>query len=131
MIVDYLIREEGNHGGVAIDASDLNQVKEYKYILENKPEIALNRGELLNENAERHVIDAIKVKSLLLHFLVDVLDTFGGKHIHISIDYLFSGNKSSNTEDDQTDWYNMHSKFNALGEVIRVPHLTLQDWMNR
>ncbi|MCP3739192.1 dTDP-4-dehydrorhamnose reductase family protein [Rossellomorea sp. BNER] len=134
IIVDYLdgsghsvsfsARDEGNHGGVALDVRDIDKVKEY--ILVNTPDIVINAVGLLNENAENHIIDAIKVNSLLPHFLVDVLDTYGGKLIQISSDCVFSGNKGSYKEDDKTDGSNVYSKSKSLGEVRSAPHLTIR-----
>jgi dTDP-4-dehydrorhamnose reductase len=122
--VMYTIRGKDDPKGISLDVRDLDKVKEV--ILDCTPDIVINAVGLLNENAENHVIDAVKVNSLLPHFIVDVLDSYGGKLIHISTDCVFSGEKGSYTEEDHTNGYNVYSKSKALGEVRKSPHLTVR-----
>jgi dTDP-4-dehydrorhamnose reductase len=119
----YTVRKEDPEG-IRLDVRNLVKVRDL--ILKEKPEILINAVGLLNEHAEKHVMDAIKVNSLLPHALTEILDEYGGKLIHISTDCVFSGENGGYTEQSERDGTTVYSKSKALGEVDSPPHLTVR-----
>jgi dTDP-4-dehydrorhamnose reductase len=119
----YTVRKEDPEG-IRLDVRNLESVR--NLILKEKPEILINGVGLLNDYAEKHVMDAIKVNSLLPHVLTEILDEYGGKLIHISTDCVFSGEKGGYMEQSERDGITVYSKSKALGEVDRPPHLTVR-----
>lgn len=119
----YTVRKEDNKG-ILLDVRDLENVR--KVVLEHKVEIVINATGLLNDYAETHVKEAIRVNSLLPHSLMDMVNEYGGKLVHISTDCVFSGDKGQYTENDRKDGWNVYSQSKSLGEIETPPHLTVR-----
>jgi dTDP-4-dehydrorhamnose reductase len=119
----YSVRKEDPEG-ILLDVRDLQNVR--KVLVEQKADIVINATGLLNEYAETHVMEAIQVNSLLPHTLVEIVDEYGGKLIHISTDCVFSGDRGRYAEADIKDGTNVYSKSKALGEIEDLPHLTVR-----
>ena len=107
-----------------MDVRNLESVK--KVLNDHKADIVINATGLLNEYAETHVMEAIQVNSLLPHTLMEMVNEYRGKLIHISTDCVFSGEKGRYAEHDTKDGTNVYSKSKALGEVEASPHLTVR-----
>ncbi|TMU87700.1 SDR family oxidoreductase [Bacillus sp. BHET2] len=119
----YTVRKEDSKG-IELDVRNLEKVR--KLLIEHKADIVINATGLLNEYAERNVKEAIQVNSLLPHVLVDVVNEYGGKLVHISTDCVFSGNKGGYTEQETKDGVSVYSKTKSLGEIETAPHLTIR-----
>ncbi|UTE75474.1 SDR family oxidoreductase [Rossellomorea sp. KS-H15a] len=119
----YTVRRD-DEKGIFLDVRDLASVR--KLILDLKPDIVINAVGLLNEHAEKNMIDTIKINSLLPHEIAGVLNGYGGKLIHISTDCVFSGEKGSYTEQSVKDGHTIYAKSKALGEVDDPAHLTVR-----
>ncbi len=119
----YSVRKEDTKG-ILLDVRNLESVR--KVLNEHKADIVINATGLLNQYAETHVMEAIQVNSLLPHSLVEMVNEYGGKLIHISTDCVFSGEKGSYAEHHTKDGTNVYSKSKALGEIEVLPHLTVR-----
>lgn len=119
----YTVRKEDTEG-IPLDVRNLGSVK--KVLRAHKADVVINATGLLNEYAEAHIKEAIQVNSLLPHVLVEMVDEYGGKFIHISTDCVFSGEKGNYTEHDIKDGTSVYSKSKALGEMKTSPHLTIR-----
>jgi dTDP-4-dehydrorhamnose reductase len=122
--VIFTTRDKNSPGSLFLDATDFKAVE--FLVNEEKPQIIINCTGLLNQKAEEHYQDAIKVNGVLPHHLAKLADYSGAKLIHISTDCVFSGDKGSYTEDDHTDGQSVYALTKALGEVRDARHLTIR-----
>ncbi|BCB03448.1 NAD(P)-dependent oxidoreductase [Bacillus sp. KH172YL63] len=121
--VSYSVRKK-DLKGIELDVRNLGRVREV--LLAERSDIVINATGLLNDYAEAHVKESIEVNALLPHALVDIVNEYGGKLIHISTDCVFSGNRGKYTEQDVKDGSNIYSKTKSLGEIQSSPHLTIR-----
>ncbi|WP_062351972.1 dTDP-4-dehydrorhamnose reductase family protein [Bacillus kwashiorkori] len=132
--VKYTTRDILNHESVYLNATNFYSIK--KAIYENQPDVVINAIGLLNEEAEKRKLEAIQVNSLFPHHLVELLNQYNGKLIHISTDCVFSGRVDSESNDcrnqgrysetDLTDGATVYAKTKALGEIIDNKHVTIR-----
>jgi dTDP-4-dehydrorhamnose reductase len=107
-----------------LDVAGLNQIIETVH--QNKPDIVINCIDLFGDQAAIHSRNAIIVNSLLPHELVNQLDVYGGKLIHLSTDCVFNGNKGFYNETSHQDGVSIYGKTKVLGEINKEPHLTIR-----
>ncbi|WP_374722727.1 dTDP-4-dehydrorhamnose reductase family protein [Peribacillus tepidiphilus] len=122
--VYYTSRDQSDSKSLFLDVTKMEHVKGVIDTL--KPDIVINCVGILNGNAEKNIKEAVLVNSLLPHYLVEFLEGYNGKLIHISTDCVFSGNKGSYHEKDLLDGTSIYSKTKALGEVFNDRHLTIR-----
>ncbi|MEB1806299.1 MAG: SDR family oxidoreductase [Bacillaceae bacterium] len=122
--VNYTTKVKTSNNSIVLDVRDTDKVA--ILLRELKPDIVINCVGLLNENAARNLVDAIKVNSLLPHKLANVMNEYGGKLIHISTDCVFSGQKGDYHEAEEADGTTIYAKTKSLGEVKSEPHLTIR-----
>ena len=74
-------------------------------------------------------LPSISINSLLPHRITRVLESFGGRLIHISTDCVFSGRRGNYTEEDEPDPVDLYGRSKALGEVIADNAVTIRTSM--
>ncbi|RIW39044.1 SDR family oxidoreductase [Bacillus salacetis] len=136
MIVDYLKQQQGievhcttrtgEGGTLRLDARNLDEVT--RVICDVHPDVVINAVGLLNENAEKHIKDALVINSLLPHHIQSVLDDLGNgaRLVHISTDCVFSGSDGQYREQSVKDGLSVYAQTKSLGEVTKEPHLTIR-----
>ncbi|MGC4375448.1 SDR family oxidoreductase [Fictibacillus sp. Mic-4] len=117
-------RDKKQHNHIHLDATDFNELKEI--ITNIQPDFVINCIGVLNEFAAIRKREAIILNSLLPHELVRLLDSYGGKLIHISTDCVFSGSKGNYPESSEPDGITVYARTKALGEVKEGSHLTIR-----
>lgn len=90
------------------------------------PQIVINCSGILNKAAEDNKCMAIKVNSLLPHYLDKLSQEYNFKFIQISTDCVFDGKKGDYKEKDYKDAISFYGKTKALGEIENNQNLTLR-----
>jgi dTDP-4-dehydrorhamnose reductase len=122
--VFYTSRNIKDKEGIYLDVANGNEVREV--ILTLKPDVVINCVGLLNENASRHQVDAIRINSLFPHQVAQWTQQYGGRLVQISTDCVFSGKEGNYEENMTADGTTIYAKTKALGEVSHYPHLTIR-----
>lgn len=91
-----------------------------------KPNVIINCIGILNKEAEDNKCLAIKVNSLLPHYIDSLSDKYNFKLIHISTDCVFEGTKGNYTETDIADATSFYGRSKAMGEVVNNKNVTLR-----
>ena len=104
-----------NDRSYKLDVTDKHALKDY--ILTEKPDVLVNCVGVLIKGAKDNPENAIYINSYLPHYLNKLLDSFGGKLVHISTDCVFNGSKGPYSESDICDALDIYGKSKALGEV--------------
>ncbi|MFC7371827.1 dTDP-4-dehydrorhamnose reductase family protein [Fictibacillus iocasae] len=120
----YTSRDIDDTDGYYLDAADLERVKEMIFSI--KPDAVINCIGILNHFADQDPGRAILINSYLPHYVASLLDTYGGKFIHISTDCVFSGKKGDYSLSDEPDGTSLYARTKILGEVKTAPHLTIR-----
>ena len=97
-----------------------NIVKEYK------PEVVINCIGILNQVAEDNKVLAVKLNSLLPHYVDSLSEKYNFKFIHVSTDCVFDGKKGKYDEDALPDATSFYGRSKALGEVVNNRSITLR-----
>lgn len=107
---------------------DANNNMEYiKTVLDNeKPNLIINCAGILNQVAEDNKTLALRLNSLLPHYLDELSNEYNYKLIHISTDCVFDGKKGEYTEKSLRDAYSFYGRSKALGELENDKNLTLR-----
>ncbi|KMM38868.1 dTDP-4-dehydrorhamnose reductase family protein [Guptibacillus hwajinpoensis] len=122
--VYYTTRDQKEKRGIYLNVLMQSSLEEV--IEKIKPDVVVNAIGLLNDNANNNKTAAFHVNSLLPHQLTPLVESYGGKLVHISTDCVFSGEKGDYTENDYKDGTSVYAKTKALGEVISHHHLTIR-----
>lgn len=87
-----------------------------------KPEVIINAAAYTNvDGAETDVELAFAINSQAIDYLSKATKALGAKFVHISTEYVFSGeNKNGYNEDDKTEPINIYGKSKAEGEKILI-----------
>lgn len=107
------------------DVSDFSKLKEI--IVSNQFDVIINCIGVLNKYAEDDKVSAVKLNSLLPHFLVAITAQMKTKIIHMSTDCVFSGKQGNYTESDLPDGTTFYDRSKALGEINDRKNLTLRN----
>lgn len=91
-----------------------------------KPNVIINCIGILNKEAEDNKCLAIKVNSLLPHYIDSLSDKYNFKLIHISTDCVFEGTKGNYTETDIADATSFYGRSKAMGEIVNNKNVTLR-----
>jgi len=106
---------------------DVSNFKELKSIINKiKPEIIINCIGILIKESSENPKNAIKINSLLPHYLIEVADKINSKLVHVSTDCVFDGKDGSYSEDSITNATDIYGKTKSLGEVNYDKHLTIR-----
>lgn len=122
--VFYTSRDPNDSNSIYVEAENFQALAHI--IKDMQPDIVVNAIGVLNQFAESNIVNAIKINSLLPHFLARELDKNGGKLIHISSDCVFSGKEGSYKETDVPNGSTVYARTKALGEVAYGNHLTIR-----
>ena len=97
-----------------------------KRILEGRYDAVINCTSIINQDAELNKVGAVKVNSLLPHFLEAI--TAGTKTVvvHRSTDCIFSGTKGNYTLEDWPDAASFYARSKALGELNNDKDITVR-----
>lgn len=107
--------------GDALDFKSLELV-----ISKNNFDIIINAIGLLNNVAEKKILDSILLNSYLPHFLENITKKTQTKIFHISTDCVFSGYKGNYIENDLRDGTKWYDRTKALGEIDNLKDLTIR-----
>ncbi|QGG50057.1 sugar nucleotide-binding protein [Lysinibacillus pakistanensis] len=108
-----------------IDVNDFDKLE--VYIRTNSFNAIVNCIGILNEEAENKKYEAVKLNSLLSHFLVTITQDSDTRVIHLSTDCVFSGMKGNYCEDEFKDGRSFYDKSKALGEIVDDKNLTFRN----
>lgn len=104
----------------------INMEEIEKLIKEIKPNVLINCIGILNQVAEENKVLAVKLNSLLPHYLDSLSEKHNFKLIHVSTDCVFSGKRGQYNENDLPDAESFYGRSKALGEVSNDRNLTLR-----
>jgi dTDP-4-dehydrorhamnose reductase len=123
-LFDLSFREKISDATILCDVTNLFDLA--KIIREIKPDVVVNCIGVLIQGSKSSPSNAVFINSYLPHWLVDELDKYGGRLIHVSTDCVFSGSKGLYVEEDFRDADDVYGRTKALGEINTAPHLTLR-----
>lgn len=103
-----------------------NQEGIVNIIRKYRPNVIINCIGILNKEAEGNKCLAIKVNSLLPHYIDSLSDKYNFKLIHISTDCVFEGTKGNYTETDIADATSFYGRSKAMGEIVNNKNVTLR-----
>lgn len=103
-----------------------NQEEIEKIVQDVKPDVVINCIGILNTAAEDNKVLAVKLNSLLPHYLDSISEKYKFKFIHVSTDCVFNGVKGDYTENSLPDADSFYGKSKALGEVRNDRNVTLR-----
>lgn len=102
-------------------------MEDVEKIVDNvKPQVVINCIGILNQVAENNKLLAVKLNSLLPHYLDMLSNKYNYKLIHVSTDCVFSGKRGQYNENDLSDAESFYGRSKALGEIINEKNLTLR-----
>lgn len=91
-----------------------------------KPDAIVNCIGILNKVAEDNKELAVKLNSLLPHYMDSLSRKYNFKFIHVSTDCVFEGTKGKYDEDALADASSFYGRSKALGELRNDNSLTLR-----
>lgn len=103
-----------------------NQEELENIIAETKPNVVINCIGILNQVAEDNKVLAVKLNSLLPHYIDSLSEKYNFKFIHVSTDCVFDGKKGKYDEKANPDATSFYGRSKALGEVINNRSITLR-----
>ncbi|WIV18537.1 SDR family oxidoreductase [Paenibacillus polygoni] len=123
--VFYTSRNKKDPNGLILDVNDIHSVD--LLVKAVQPDVIINAVGILNQYAEKNIIQAYHVNGFLPHRLANLADQIGAKLIHISTDCVFKGDRSGGyTEEDLPDGDTIYAITKSLGEVRSPGHLTIR-----
>ena len=115
-----------SHGeGLIYDANN-NQESLEEIIKKVKPNVVINCIGILNKVAEDNKNLAVKLNSLLPHYVDSLSEKYGFKFIHVSTDCVFEGTKGKYDETSIPDATSFYGRSKALGEIKNNNNVTLR-----
>lgn len=103
---------------------DMEAVEEI--IKRNKPDVVVNCIGLLVKACEENKTMAVKVNSLLPHYLDSLSEKYGFYFIHVSTDCVYEGTIGKYSETSTPDATSFYGRSKALGEVKNDKNVTLR-----
>lgn len=86
----------------------------------------INCTAVINQDAEKDKVAAVKFNALLPHFLEAVTETMSTVIVHRSTDCIFSGRKGNYTLEDWPDADSFYARSKALGELDNEKDITIR-----
>lgn len=122
----YEVSGTVSHGeGLVYNANE--NMEAIELILEEiKPNIVINCIGILNSVAEESKVLAIKLNSLLPHYLDSISGKYNFKFLHVSTDCVFEGTIGKYTEKSYPDATSFYGRSKALGEIKDTNNITLR-----
>lgn len=114
------------HGdGVIYDANaDMNNLD--TIISSEKPDVVINCIGILNKVAEENKVLAVRLNSLLPHYVDELSKKYNFKFIHVSTDCVFEGTVGKYNEESLPDAISFYGRSKALGEINNNRNVTLR-----
>ena len=97
-----------------------------KIIEEIKPDAVVNCIGILNQVCENNKPLAVKLNSLLPHYIDSLSEKYNFKFVHVSTDCVFEGDKGKYDEDSFADAKSFYGRSKSLGEVKNNRSVTLR-----
>ena len=97
-----------------------------KIISKIKPDVVINCIGILNKVAEDNKLLAIKLNSLLPHYIDLLSSKYNFKFIHVSTDCVFNGEKGKYDELARPDADSFYGRTKAIGEINNNRSVTLR-----
>ena len=97
-----------------------------KIIEEIKPDAVVNCIGILNQVAEENKVLAVKLNSLLPHYIDELSSKYGFKFVHVSTDCVYEGINGKHDENSLPDATSFYGRSKALGEVKNDRSVTLR-----
>lgn len=127
-VVSQYLKEQGHD---VAEIGERDPVLEDMSVLEGRVRTGrynaiINCTAIINQDAEADKVNAVKVNSLLPHFLEAI--TAGTKTVvvHRSTDCIFSGKKGNYTLEDSADAASFYARSKALGEINNDKDITIR-----
>lgn len=95
-------------------------------LLSEKYDSVINCTAIINQDAETDKVSAIKINSLLPHFLETVTANLKTVVVHRSTDCIYSGEKGNYTLEDWPDATSFYARSKALGELDNEKDITIR-----
>ena len=111
--------------GIFYDAFT-NQEGLEEIIKEHKPNVVINCIGILNQICEENKPLAVKVNSLLPHYIDSLSAEYNFKFVHVSTDCVFEGTIGNYDETILADATSFYGRSKALGEINNDRNLTLR-----
>ena len=95
-------------------------------LAKEKPDAVVNCIGILNKAAEDNKLLAVKVNSLLPHYVDFLSEKYNFKFVHVSTDCVFEGTKGKYDEESYPDATSFYGRSKALGEINNNRNVTLR-----
>lgn len=116
-----------HYNGIDITYNADNNIKDIEIILDTlHPDVVINCIGILNSVAENNKLLAVKLNSLLPHYLDSLSLKYNFKFVHISTDCVFEGTIGKYDEKSNPDALSFYGRSKALGEIINDKNVTLR-----
>ena len=123
-LVESTARSAVNDSTFTLDATSDSKIREVLDI--TTPDIVINCIGALVSQAEQDPESAVRLNSLLPHYLSKLGNTLGFRLIHISTDCVFSGKKGNYIECDFRDGDTTYARTKAIGELVNNRDITIR-----
>ncbi len=117
----YVIEGYGEKEPILEDYSVLGEL-----IRNNSYDAVINCTAIINQDAETDKVGAVKINSLLPHFLESVSSGTKTVVVHRSTDCIYSGKKGNYTLEDWPDATSFYARSKALGELNNGKDITIR-----
>ena len=115
------------HGHEVIGFEDICNFSALEEIIsKNAFDAVINCSAVINQDADADHVTAVKVNSLLPHFLVEKTADTKTVVVHRSTDCIYSGKKGHYTLDDWPDANSFYARSKALGEIVNGKDITIR-----
>jgi dTDP-4-dehydrorhamnose reductase len=111
--------------GIYYDAFN-DQEKIEEIIKEIKPDAVVNCIGILNQVCDKNKPLAVKLNSLLPHYMDSLSEKYNFKFVHVSTDCVFEGDKGKYDETSVADATSFYGRSKSLGEVRNDRSVTLR-----
>ena len=111
--------------GIYYDAFN-EQEKIEEIIQDVKPDAVINCIGILNQICEKNKPLAVKLNSLLPHYMDSLSEKYNFKFVHVSTDCVFEGDKGKYDETCFADATSFYGRSKSLGEVNNDRSVTLR-----
>ena len=116
--------DNSDNNSYNLDVQDFNKLEEF--IKNKQPKHIVNCIGVLVQESNNNKSLAIKLNSLLPHFLNDMSSKYNFKLTHISTDCVFDGKKGSYKEFNKKTETNYYGLTKNLGEINNDKNLTIR-----
>lgn len=97
-----------------------------KELLTGEFDAVINCTAIINQYAEADKVNAIRINSLLPHFLEEILADLKTIVVHRSTDCIYAGTKGNYSLEDWPDATSFYARSKALGELINEKDITIR-----